>query len=126
MRVCGAAAGGDGSGSENASMVGQTRTSDTSDPGTSRSSTVGFNTMSAPASSTIPAAGGSGMGNTTATFRTGGLATLTPGLLSPGPEVSGGVVRSGVAGLREGDWAGRMAFKALLAMGSAEVVWGFV
>jgi hypothetical protein len=129
MGVCSAAAaGGDGSGSGtgNASMVAQTSTSDTSDLSTSMSSIAGFSTMSAPANSTMPAVGGSGMGNATAAFRSGGLATPTPGLQSPGPEGSGGVVRSGFSGRREDDWARRMALLALLAMGSAEVAWGFV
>lgn len=79
-----------------------------------------FSTMSTPAnnsmsmSSTTVAA----IGNATRTGMAG--LTKTPGLQSSG------TATSGVASLHEEDWATRMVFKALLMMGSTEVMWAFV
>lgn len=113
--ACGA-----GAGAEHMSMP----TGMASDGSASTSSGVLFRTMTTAVnnSMSITTATGSGMiGNTT--IRTGGglaTQTTTPGLQSPD------VPTSGVASLREDDWARRMMFKALLAMGSAEVIWAFV
>jgi hypothetical protein len=86
---------------------------------TSMSSNTAFSTMSAPANTSTSA-------TATGSKATMGLAiasqtrTQTPGLQSSG------AATSGVAGLHKEDWATRMAFKALLMMGSAEIVWAFV
>jgi hypothetical protein len=86
---------------------------------TSMSCNTVFSIMSAPAN-TSASATGTGSNATMGLATASRTRTQTPGLQSSG------AATSGVAGLHEEDWATRMVFKALLMMGSAEVVWAFV